>query len=196
MRNFNFYVYILTNRQNRVLYIGVTNNLKRRINEHKSKLNNGFTAKYNVDKLVYFEHFTYINDAIRREKRLKKWRREWKIELINKMNPEWRDLAEELEQIPEFSGMTIRNLKYVTNNNIMKKLADIGLIGLAVMGENLVLNMESKGFTVAVFNRTVEKVDKFMKDGVQEKILSERIPLKNLCFAGAPAKSNVACKSR
>ncbi len=163
MRNFNFYVYILTNRQNRVLYIGVTNKLKRRINEHKSKLNNGFTAKYNVDKLVYYEHFTYINDAIKREKRLKKWRREWKIELINKMNPEWKDLAEELEQIPEFSGMTIRNLKYVINNNKMKKLADIGLIGLAVMGENLVLNMESKGFTVAVFNRTVEKVDKFIE---------------------------------
>ena len=113
--------------------------------------------------MIYFEHFSYINDAIKREKRIKKWNRDWKNELINKVNPEWRNLSEDLREIPAFAGMTILDSKIITiNKNSMKKLADIGLIGLAVMGENLVLNMESKGFTVGVFNRTVEKVDKFI----------------------------------
>lgn len=163
MKNFNFYVYILTNKWNKVLYIGVTNNLKRRLEEHKNKKNKGFAAKYNIEKLVYFEHFRYINDAIKREKRLKKWKREWKNELINKVNPEWRDLAEDIDKISAFAEMTVCNSKITIKMNNMKKLADIGLIGLAVMGENLVLNMESKGYTVAVYNRTVEKVDKFME---------------------------------
>lgn len=163
MKNFNFYVYILTNKWNKVLYIGVTNNLKRRLEEHKNKKNKGFAAKYNIEKLVYFEHFRYINDAIKREKRLKKWKREWKNELINKVNPEWRDLAEDIDKISAFAEMTVCNSKITIKMNNMKKLADIGLIGLAVMGENLVLNVESKGYTVAVYNRTVEKVDKFME---------------------------------
>ncbi len=161
MRNFDFYIYILTNKWNKVLYIGVTNNLKRRIEEHKNKLNKGFASKYNIDKLVYFEHFKYINDAIKREKRLKKWKRDWKDVLINKVNPKWRNLSEDLSEIPTFAGMTILDSKIIIKNR-MKKLADIGLIGLAVMGENLVLNMESKGFTVGVFNRTVAKVDNFI----------------------------------
>ena len=78
MRNFDFYVYILSNKWNNVLYIGLTNNIKRRIEEHKAKKIKGFTSKYNVGKLVYFEHFKYVNDAIKREKRLKKWKRNWK----------------------------------------------------------------------------------------------------------------------
>jgi putative endonuclease len=71
----------------------VTNDLSRRIFEHKNKLNNSFTKKYNLDKLVYFELFSEINDAIRREKELKKWRREKKNKLVETMNPLWRDLS-------------------------------------------------------------------------------------------------------
>ena len=89
----NYYVYILTNKNHTVLYIGVTNNLKRRIKEHKDKINEGFTKKYNVDKLVYFEKHQYINKAIKREKQLKKWRRQWKENLIHDMNPDWKDLS-------------------------------------------------------------------------------------------------------
>lgn len=182
MKNFNFYVYILTNKWNKVLYIGVTNNLKRRLEEHKNKIHNGFASKYNLNKLVYFEHFNYINDAIKREKRLKKWKRKWKDELINQVNPEWRDLVDDLVKIPAFAGMTIRNSKIrIKNNNKMKKLADIGLIGLAVMGENLVLNMESKGYTVAVFNRTVEKVDKFVNGRGAGKNFIGTHSVKELC---------------
>ena len=91
--NHNYYIYILTNWTNKVIYIGVTNDLSRRIFEHKNKLNNGFTKKYNLDKLVYFELFSEINDAIRREKELKKWRREKKNKLVETMNPDWRDLS-------------------------------------------------------------------------------------------------------
>ncbi len=89
-----YFVYILASKKNGVLYIGVTNDLKRRLMEHKSKIVRGFTSRYNVDKLVYFEQFTNINEAIKREKRLKKWNRQWKIELIEKDNPDWRDLGE------------------------------------------------------------------------------------------------------
>ena len=93
MFNRNYYVYITTNKNNTVLYTGVTNNLERRMHEHKTKANRGFTSKYNVYKLVYFEHFTDINQAIAREKQLKKWRRAWKEALINEMNPDWNDLS-------------------------------------------------------------------------------------------------------
>ena len=92
MWNYNFFVYIITNKTNTVLYIGVTNNLIRRIYEHENKLIPGFTMKYNINKLIYFEYFDNINDAIRREKQLKKWNRKWKEELINKKNPEWNNL--------------------------------------------------------------------------------------------------------
>ena len=71
MKNFDFYVYILTNKRNTVLYIGVTNNIKRRLEEHKNKDRKGFATKYNTDKLIYVEHFKCINDAIKREKSLK-----------------------------------------------------------------------------------------------------------------------------
>jgi len=93
----NYYVYILTNKSNRVLYIGVTNNLKRRVLEHKSKVNKGFTYRYNVDKLVYYECFTNILEAIKREKRMKKWNRQWKDELITGFNSEWLDLYDRLD---------------------------------------------------------------------------------------------------
>jgi len=88
----NYRVYILTNKNNTVLYVGVTNNLTRRIWEHKSKLIEGFTKKYNVDKLVYFESFDNSGDAIKREKQLKAGSRKKKVELISKLNPEWKEL--------------------------------------------------------------------------------------------------------
>lgn len=90
-----FAVYIVTNRLNSVLYIGVTNDLNRRIIEHKAKMNEkSFSARYNLNKLVYFEKFQSMSDAIRREKQLKHWNRIWKNELIEKVNPEWNDLFE------------------------------------------------------------------------------------------------------
>jgi putative endonuclease len=88
-----YYVYLLTNWNNKVIYIGVTNNLERRIYEHKNKLIKGFTEKYNVNKLVYFEETQDINAAIEREKKIKKWRREKKNQLVNIMNPKWADLS-------------------------------------------------------------------------------------------------------
>ena len=89
----SYYIYILSNFTNTTLYIGVTNNLQRRLNEHKTKSIKGFTEKYNVNKLVYFEETTDIKSAIQREKNLKKWKREWKIELIRKKNPNFNDLS-------------------------------------------------------------------------------------------------------
>ena len=91
-----YYVYILASKRNGTLYIGVTNNLIRRVYEHRNDLINGFAKKYKVHMLVYYEHTNDINSAIQREKRLKKWKREWKIELIETMNPDWHDLYEEL----------------------------------------------------------------------------------------------------
>ena len=88
-----YYVYIATNKWNKVLYIGVTNSIERRMFEHEMKSNsNSFTAKYNVNKLVYVENTHYINDAIAREKQLKSWTREKKLQLINTSNPDWIDL--------------------------------------------------------------------------------------------------------
>ena len=86
------FVYILTNRNNEVLYIGVTNNLTRRIYEHQSKQIEGFSKKYNLTKLVYCESCRSIIDAIRRERQLKAWRREWKRALVTAQNPHWMDL--------------------------------------------------------------------------------------------------------
>ena len=89
------YVYILTNKKNGTLYIGVTNSIERRIAEHKSGLIPGFTQKYNLKNIVWLEEHQRVADAIRREKQLKNWHRAWKIALIEETNPEWRDLAEE-----------------------------------------------------------------------------------------------------
>ena len=88
----NYYVYILTNSYNTVLYVGVTNNLVRRIYEHKNKLVDGFTKKYNLNKLVYFEETTDVNSAILREKQLKNYKRCKKIALIEKANPTWEEI--------------------------------------------------------------------------------------------------------
>jgi putative endonuclease len=92
----NYFVYILASKRHGTLYIGVTNNLARRIFEHKNKLVPGFTKQYNVNKLVYFEEYNDINQALLREKQLKKWYRQWKINLIEDFNPEWKDLYDEL----------------------------------------------------------------------------------------------------
>lgn len=89
-------VYILTNKSNRVLYTGVTKNLRRRLAEHKLHINQGFSSKYNTEKLVYYEWYDRLDVAIKREKQLKRWRREWKEKLINDTNPEWKDLAENI----------------------------------------------------------------------------------------------------
>lgn len=78
------------------MYIGVTGNLKRRILEHKEKITQGFTQKYNIDRLIYFEQTESVMSAIEREKQLKKWKRQKKIDLINKMNPSWEDLYDKL----------------------------------------------------------------------------------------------------
>lgn len=93
MRERGGYVYIATN-QSRTLYIGVTNDLERRMWEHREKLGSTFAARYNVTRLVYFERFADIRDAIAREKQLKRWRRGKKIGLIEQENPKWKDLSE------------------------------------------------------------------------------------------------------
>ena len=91
------FVYMLTNWDDSVLYIGVTSNLPKRLYEHRNGLVDGFTKKYNVHKLVYYEESTYMQSAIEREKQIKAGSREKKIGLINAINPNWEDLAEELE---------------------------------------------------------------------------------------------------
>ena len=88
-----YYAYLLTNWNNKVIYLGVTNNLERRLYEHKNKLVKGFTEKYNVNRLVYFEETQDVTAAIAREKEIKKWRREKKNQLVNRMNPNWKDLS-------------------------------------------------------------------------------------------------------
>ena len=95
MRQNNYYIYIMANWNNKVLYVGMTNDLERRVYEHKNKRIEGFTKKYNVTRLVYYEHTNEINSAILREKQLKKWRRDKKNNLIETLNPEWKDLSDE-----------------------------------------------------------------------------------------------------
>ena len=92
----SYFVYILASKQNGTLYVGVTSDLLRRIYEHKNDLVEGFTKKYSVHNLVYFEQIPDIKVAIQREKQIKKWNRQWKLELIEKENPEWKDLYKEL----------------------------------------------------------------------------------------------------
>ncbi|HEU0157185.1 MAG TPA: GIY-YIG nuclease family protein [Stellaceae bacterium] len=87
-----YYVYLLASRRHGTLYLGVTNDLVRRVTEHKAKVVEGFTAKYGVDRLVWFEAHDNPNGAIVREKAIKKWRRDWKIRLIEEQNPDWHDL--------------------------------------------------------------------------------------------------------
>ena len=91
-----YFVYILASQRHGTLYVGVTNNLVRRIHEHREKLMEGFTSQYNVTRLVWFDQTDSIEEAIAQEKRLKRWRREWKIELIEKTNPTWDDLYDRI----------------------------------------------------------------------------------------------------
>jgi putative endonuclease len=91
-----YFVYILASKRNGTLYTGVTNNLLKRVDEHKNNLIPGFTSKYGVRNLVYYERYGDVYDAIAREKRIKKWERAWKLELIEKSNPNWQDLYDDL----------------------------------------------------------------------------------------------------
>jgi len=91
-----YYVYIMASRRNGTLYIGVTNNLIKRVYEHKNDLVEGFTKKYGVHRLVYYEQSEDVQSAIEREKRLKAWKRRWKLRLIEEMNSEWNDLYDKL----------------------------------------------------------------------------------------------------
>ncbi|MCR4279080.1 MAG: GIY-YIG nuclease family protein [bacterium] len=91
----SYYVYILASKKNGTLYIGVTSDLEKRMYQHKCGLLEGFTKKYNVKYLVYFEETTDVHEALLREKRLKTWKREWKLKCIEKDNPSWRDLSDD-----------------------------------------------------------------------------------------------------
>ncbi|MFH1207413.1 MAG: GIY-YIG nuclease family protein [Patescibacteria group bacterium] len=90
-----YYVYIMTNKRKNVLYTGVTSNIVGRVWQHKNKALPGFTSKYRVCCLVYYEEYQYVYDAIAREKQIKNWKRKWKEDLIRKLNPGWKDLASE-----------------------------------------------------------------------------------------------------
>ena len=92
----SYHVYILSSKFNGTLYIGVTNNLIKRVYEHKNNLVEGFTKKFKIHNLVYFEEFNDIKEAILKEKQLKRWKRTWKINLIEKDNPKWKDLYQDL----------------------------------------------------------------------------------------------------
>jgi putative endonuclease len=106
-----FAIYFITNWNHEVLYIGVTSNLEKRLWEHKNKVVDGFTEKYNVFKLVYFEQFADAETAIQREKQLKNWSRSKKDVLVNKINPQWKDLSSGWYQDPSTSlGMTIESV--------------------------------------------------------------------------------------
>lgn len=90
------FVYIMTNRPNGTLYVGAATNLVKRVWEHKQGLGSKFTSKYNLHRLIYFETHSGIEDAVARERRIKKWNRAWKIELIETLNPDWHELYDEL----------------------------------------------------------------------------------------------------
>jgi putative endonuclease len=92
----SYHVYILASRKNGTLYIGVTNDLVRRVYDHKNDSIDGFTKKYGVHTLVHYESYKDVHDALIREKRLKKWKRQWKIDLIESKNPAWKDLYSEI----------------------------------------------------------------------------------------------------
>lgn len=89
-----YFVYIMANKSHSTIYVGFTNNLERRVYEHKQKLTEGFTSRYNINSLLYYEQHHDVHEAILREKQIKKWKTGWKSDLINSLNPEWRDLSE------------------------------------------------------------------------------------------------------
>ncbi|HWY57481.1 MAG TPA: GIY-YIG nuclease family protein [Terriglobales bacterium] len=108
-----FYVYVMTNRpRSRVLYTGVTGNLARRVFEHKNKLVPGFTSRYNLTRLAYYEAFAYPDMAIDREKEIKGWRRSKKIRLIESVNPNWHDLAEQWSEVYKPDTSTTREIPH------------------------------------------------------------------------------------
>jgi putative endonuclease len=113
MREYIFYVYILQSASRRALYIGMTNNLRHRVFQHKTHQDEGFTDDYNAIRLVYWEKFENVGNAIAREKQLKRWRREKKMWLVETMNPKWRDLAADWfpQPGPEQSGSLTRPLQ-------------------------------------------------------------------------------------
>ncbi|NCP04543.1 MAG: GIY-YIG nuclease family protein [Deltaproteobacteria bacterium] len=116
-----YYVYLLTNKNDKVMYIGVTNNLERRVHEHKTKMVPGFTEKYNVTKLVYFEETHDVRAAIAREKEIKKWRREKKNNLVVAVNPEWKDLSDGWFEISPFGRDDKRNDDKGNNSAIRER---------------------------------------------------------------------------
>ncbi|MGV8814372.1 MAG: GIY-YIG nuclease family protein [Gelidibacter sp.] len=93
-----FFVYIMTNTYNTVIYVGFSGQINERIHQHKKKYSKGFANKYNLNKIVYYEKFEYAMEAIKREKQIKKWNREWKINLIKDFNPNWDDLSHFLKE--------------------------------------------------------------------------------------------------
>ena len=115
--NKQYYVYIMTNKWNTVLYTGVTNDLLRRVYEHKEKLVNGFTKKYNITKLVYYEVLEDIENAISREKQIKGSLRRKKIKLINSVNKTWQDLYEELKEDSLYSSSETREILRCAQND-------------------------------------------------------------------------------
>ena len=125
----DFYVYIMASKKEGVLYIGVTNNLIRRIYEHKKNLIEGFTKKYFVHKLVYFEVTDSINIAIEREKQLKKWRRKWKINLIEESNPLWKDLYYDIGGSDEYDF----SIEYVKEDSRLRG-NDVRMIEVKTIG--------------------------------------------------------------
>lgn len=103
----SYYVYILTNKNKTVLYVGFTDDVNRRTEEHRKKVYNGFTKYYNVDKLVYYEKHLTIEEAKIQEKRIKKWNRAWKENLINNSNPEWKDLSIDFKKLTSLDIMEL-----------------------------------------------------------------------------------------
>ena len=120
-------VYILTNKSNKVLYTGVTRDLQRRVAEHKLHINKSFSAKYNTDKLVYYEWYDRFDVAIHREKQLKKWHRDWKEKVITDFNLEWKDLAEAVGVDAEYIHAVkdaYENGQYVSGGEIAGQARD------------------------------------------------------------------------
>ena len=112
MKEHTYYVYILTNATRRPLYTGVTNSVVSRTDQHKQKIvENSYTARYNLSRLVYFEQYQYVRDAIRREKQLKNWSRKKKIALIEAMNPKWDDLSREWGKPIDFTTIVAAHKK-------------------------------------------------------------------------------------
>ena len=102
MHNHDYWVYILTNKHRTSVYIGITNDVVRRLHQHRNGVVEGFTNRYHLNRVVWLEHFRNVNDAIMCEKKLKGWRRSRKIALIERTNPRWVDLSDEWEQQPKF----------------------------------------------------------------------------------------------